>query len=507
MDTEIEIKFLALHDISGRLPELLQNYKTLKQDQLHLSNTYYDTADLALRRADAGLRIRSKDGALEQTVKLAGSQIGGLHQRPEYNVELVEHSPDLGLFPAHIWPEGLAVDAVQQALLPQFSTDFVRRRWLLGCDDGSEIELAFDMGEVRAGEGCEPIAELELELCRGDASQLFELAEVLIAEGGLRLGAVSKAQRGYQLAGLSPLPGLRPLEHVPLAATDSCEQAMARMLHQGLAHWQYHEETWLARPGTDLLVQLREGVSLVHQLLLMFGPLISHKVNSSWIDDLLWLQQQLSWLDRAQMLAQLCQEKGHYLRKLDCQKEVLQLLQEQGSVLPDEDKLQQLFYSARYARLMLRLTHWLYRQDWRSGASQEQLTGLAAPVQGLADHLVEDSWQTLRRSALGNFELNRSEYIQQKGKLRRNLTVGLCFGDLYPEAERLAFRMPWLDILRGIEDLDMLTPLEEVCDQLAPEQQQELTLWLVRKQDFLLEALEQSRGQALQQSPYWLEAE
>ncbi|GAA3546473.1 CYTH domain-containing protein [Zobellella aerophila] len=507
MDTEIEIKFLAVDDISGRLPVLLKNYNILKQDQFHLSNTYYDTADLALRRADAGLRIRSKDGVLEQTVKLAGSQIGGLHQRPEYNVGLADHSPDLGLFPAHIWPEGLALDALQQALLPQFCTDFVRRRWLLSCDDGSEIELAFDIGEVRAGEASEPIAELELELCRGDASQLFELAEVLIAQGGLRLGAVSKAQRGYQLAGLSPLPGLRPLEHVPLAAADSCEQAMARMLHQGMAHWQYHEESWLAQPAIELLVQLREGVSLVHQILLMFGPLISHKVNSSWIDDLLWLQQQLSWLDRAQMLAQLSLEKGHYLRKLDCQKEVLRRLQEQGNFLPDEDKLQQLFYSARYARLVLRLTHWLYRQDWRAGVSQQQQVGLAAPVQGLADRLVDDSWQTLRQSALGNPELSRAEYIQQKGKLRRNLMVGLCFGDLYPEAERLAFRMPWLDILRGIEDLDMLTPLEEAYDQLDPEQQQELTLWLDRKQNFLLEALEQSRDQALQQQPYWLATE
>lgn len=506
MDTEIEIKFLAAHDISDRLPGLLQNYKILKQDQLHLANTYFDTADLVLRRAGAGLRIRSKNGALEQTVKLAGSQFGGLHQRPEYNVELTEHSPDLSLFPAEIWPRGLVVDAVQRALSPQFCTDFMRRRWLLSCADGSEIELAYDIGDVRAGEAREAIAELELELVRGDAAQLFALAEILVAEGGLRLGTVSKAQRGYQLAGLSSQPGLRPLQQLPLSATDSCEQVMIRLLHQGLAHWQYHEEAWLAQPAVELLVQLREGVSLVHQVLLMFGPLIS-AASRSWIDDLLWLQQQLSWLDRAQMLAHLTVEKGHYLRKLDCQKELLRLLQDQGKYLPDTDKLTQLFHSGRYARLLLRLTQWLYRRDWRTGLSQQQLERLSGPIQPLADQLVADSWQTLCQSALGSPALGRAEYIQQKGKLRRNLMMGLCFGELYPAAERTAFRMPWLDILRGIEDLDMLTPLEDVCDQLEPEQQQELTLWLGRKQNFLLEALERSRGQALQQTPYWLLAE
>ncbi|PSJ41417.1 inorganic triphosphatase [Zobellella endophytica] len=503
MDTEIEIKFLVSHDISDRLPGLLQSYQILKHDQRRLANTYFDTAELALRRMDAGLRIRSQDGELEQTIKLAGSQVGGLHQRPEYNVALTEHSPDLSRFPAHIWPAGVEPESLQQALQPLFCTDFTRQRWLLGVADGSEIELAFDRGEIRVQGRQEPILELELELVRGDASQLFELADILVKQGGLRLGAVSKAQRGYRLAGLSPAPALRPLEHIPLAGHESCEQAMVRLLHQGLRHWQFHEEAWVTTPGIDWLVQLREGVSLVHQILLMFGGLVSHRVNSAWIDDLLWLQQQLSWLDKAQMLGHLSAEKGHYLRRLDCQKALLAELAEQQAQLPDEPQLRELLHGPRYGRLMLGLTHWLYRQDWRAGLSEEQVAKLAAPVAGLARQLMDDSWQTLRRSALGDERLGRERYIQQKGKLRRNLLVGLCFGELYPAEARMGFRMPWLDILRGIEDLDMLSPLEEARERLAAEDREELDDWLERKRRFLLEALEQSRAQALLLEPYW----
>lgn len=502
MDTEIEIKFLVSRELNGGLTGLLPACQILQHDHRHLANTYYDTAGLDLRRIGAGLRIRSQNGEMEQTVKLAGSQVGGLHQRPEYNVALNVHNPDLSLFPASIWPEGADPQALQQALQPLFCTDFVRQRWLIELN-GTEIELALDEGEVQAGERREPIFELELELVRGDASVLFELAEQLVQGGGLRLGAVSKAQRGYQLAGLSPMPELSALEPTPLAPDEPCEQAMVALLHQALSHWQHHEEGWMARPGIDWLVQLREGAALVHQILLMFGERVSLRVNSGWIDDLLWLQQQLAWLDRAQMLAHLTADKGYYLRRLDGRKNLLRLLTEQQQSLPDEQRLRELLYSPRYARLVLGLTHWLYRQDWRAGLSREQQANLMAPVSGLAGPLLEDSWQTLRHSALGAEQLTAEQYIQQKGKLRRNLMIGLCFSQLFSEPERLGFRMPWLDILRGIEDLDMLSPLPELVEQLEPAEADELKQWLDRKRGFLLEALEQSRRQALELTPYW----
>ncbi|MGO1616652.1 MAG: CYTH and CHAD domain-containing protein [Oceanisphaera sp.] len=504
MDTEIELKFLVTPEVGSQLPTLLQPYHISQHDQQHLANTYFDTADLALGSIKAGLRIRSQNGHMEQTVKLAGSQVGGLHQRPEYNVPLTVHSPDLSLFAADIWPKGMQVEQVQQHLQPLFSTDFLRKRWLITMGD-TEIELALDAGEVQSGYQREAIHELELELVKGDVSQLFELADALVKAGGLRLGAVSKAQRGYRLAGFGVAPQLQMLEPLPLTQTDHCEQTMVALLHKGLAHWQHHEEGWLAEPGArlDWLMQLREGVSLVHQTLLLFNDQVSHRVNSGWIDDLLWLQQQLSWLDRAQMLAYLTADKGHYLRRLECQLSVLDLLEDQLQQLPNEADIEALFYSARYGRLMLGLTHWLYRQDWRAGLAAEQSKQLAAPVADLAQQRLDESWQVLRHSALGEPSLSEARYIQQKGKLRRNLMVGLCFSTLYSKADSISFRMPWLDILRGIEDLDMLSPLTEVQESLSESEAVELAAWLERKQQFLLEALEQSRRQALLLTPYW----
>lgn len=61
----------------------------------------------------------------------------------------------------------------------------------------SRIEIALDLGEVKAGEFQEPICELELELLEGDASDVLKLARKLVSQPGLRQGSLSKAARGY----------------------------------------------------------------------------------------------------------------------------------------------------------------------------------------------------------------------------------------------------------------------------------------------------------------------
>jgi len=80
---EIELKFVVNGDVYGYLDSLLSRQNVLSRDDALLDNLYFDTADLQLRSLDYGLRIRSENGQHEQTIKLAGSSVGGLHQRPE----------------------------------------------------------------------------------------------------------------------------------------------------------------------------------------------------------------------------------------------------------------------------------------------------------------------------------------------------------------------------------------------------------------------------------------
>ncbi|WP_215396974.1 inorganic triphosphatase [Rheinheimera oceanensis] len=200
MSTELELKYLLPSSGLDSLMQLIPQLGELQHSEHNtLLNAYFDTADSWFRQHDMGLRSRLKQGRYEQTIKLAGSQHGAMQMRPEYNVPCDGVVPKLAAFPAEIWPARADVAQLQQHLTELFRTDFVRRSWLLRCTDGSEVELAYDQGEIRSGSYRQPIAELELELISGNALQLFALARTLLQQLPLRTGWQSKAARGYSL--------------------------------------------------------------------------------------------------------------------------------------------------------------------------------------------------------------------------------------------------------------------------------------------------------------------
>ena len=84
-------------------------------------------------------------------------------------------------------PQGTDVAALQPRLQPLFTTHFQREIWLITTGN-SEIEVAFDQGEVTAGDLSEPLCEIELELKRGERQDLLAFAQQLVALGGLRMG-------------------------------------------------------------------------------------------------------------------------------------------------------------------------------------------------------------------------------------------------------------------------------------------------------------------------------
>jgi triphosphatase len=131
--------------------------------------------------------------------------VGGLHQRPEYNVQLDEskkqnvNMPELILFPKSAWPKTIDVDALQAKLETLFSTHFERRIYLLKFSDGDIVELVWDLGEVTAGNKSVPICEIELELKKGSTAALFKLAKRIVSLLPTTIGNDSKAALGYNL--------------------------------------------------------------------------------------------------------------------------------------------------------------------------------------------------------------------------------------------------------------------------------------------------------------------
>lgn len=243
MAQEIELKFIVEKDSADALRQHLNTLSGEHHEPVQLLNIYYETPDNRLRSHDMGLRIRGANGRYEMTMKIAGRVVGGLHQRPEYNIDISKPELELDRFPAEVWPEGTLPATLSAEAQPLFSTDFWREKWLV-TEGKSRIEIAFDRGEIKAGEEQEPICELELELLEGDASDVLKLAHKLVNQPGLRQGSLSKAARGYHLAAGNAPRVLRETPILRVVPKASVEQGMEAALELALSQWQYHEELW-----------------------------------------------------------------------------------------------------------------------------------------------------------------------------------------------------------------------------------------------------------------------
>lgn len=287
MATEIELKLLFQESNKKSIINLFDNLKQTKAKPLvFIKNQYFDTPNLQLRCWDMGLRIREVNGRLEQTIKTAGTVVGGVHSRPEYNIDIQQTFPDLTLFPNTIWPNNIQIDFVNEALQCLFSTDFSRQCWHV-CLNQSVIEVALDLGSIYVGEFNESICELEFELISGEQSDLLVLANMLVTKVPVRLGQASKAKRGYLLAAkagiiiqennVSPEIGtlLSALqERVNLLANEKDDahksQQVSICLNLGLECWLHWEEKLLNSlllERLSLYDAFQRNVGLLQQIL------------------------------------------------------------------------------------------------------------------------------------------------------------------------------------------------------------------------------------------------
>jgi len=180
--------------------------------QQALVTRYFDTPDFALSAQGVALRVRRVGRRWLQTLKTEGERHGGLSQRAEFEMPVARSMPDWSRFPA----EALArvPEALRAQLVPVFETRFDRTAWMLIGRGGSQIEVALDVGEVRAGKNSQPICEIELELKAGQPDALFALALEWASAFDCLPFDISKAERGVRLArGVDAAP----VKSVPLA--------------------------------------------------------------------------------------------------------------------------------------------------------------------------------------------------------------------------------------------------------------------------------------------------
>ncbi len=277
---EIEIKFQITDDRFHESPDFTAfvcEQMIASTSESESNNTYFDTPSQRLQKLGMALRIRQSQDVVEQTIKCGDSDLGGLHSRAEFNAPIEGSLPTLKSFPDDIWPSTQERDSIQSEILPVFSVNYHRSKWLISYHD-SQIELVLDRGLVSCGDKSIKINEIEIELKDGYMSDLFSFARDMAKLNHIRLGSGSKAKRGYQLAGLEPMPGYRSEpKHHGKSHTSREERILGWLLHM-----LHHEDVYFDGPSDD---RLNAAIQMLRSWRMI--------TKTAWL-----LEEQPDWLDR-----------------------------------------------------------------------------------------------------------------------------------------------------------------------------------------------------------------
>ncbi|MCL2913888.1 CYTH domain-containing protein [Shewanella corallii] len=491
MAAEIELKlFLDLADLQTLTTKLsnLEHSELLPTKQL--TNRYFDTQDLQLRRWDMGLRVRGEGDHREQTIKTAGRVAGGIHSRPEYNIDIEADTPTLSLFPDEIWPVDADIATVQNELYCLFDTNFTRQLWHVYVGN-SMVEIALDTGTIVASGEREEICELEFELLAGEVSALIELATQVAEWIPVRLGKASKAQRGYRLASQSSPLSLEALKYVELTKDSDINIAVQTLLETCVERWQLLEQmiaesAHVPLQCVELWQRLRSIIRLQRLTLQQFGLW-----EAGYDSGFELLEANLGFVDKAQYAAGIIEES---LASKHQQSDAFEA--KAAAELTGFDftaKLHSLQRMPQYGQLQLAMVRLLL--DLQKGLVVLPQVSLKA----MADKMQEASWQSILELMPPTQSLSDTDYLSAIEQLDEAILVGFAYGELYDAQSRDSFRAPWGDLVNGIRTLGSYNLLDEYSHQL----ELDLSDWLTNKKDSLLLALDFSRKSAQAMTPYW----
>ncbi|HEY4075115.1 MAG TPA: CHAD domain-containing protein [Herbaspirillum sp.] len=405
---EIELKLLLdPADIAAfRRHALLRQYAITKPRVQQLTSTYFDTDDFHFKRHAIALRVRRINREWVQTIKGEARVSAGLHQRQEWERSLNGPHPDLTLFKDQQgygkgWTKSLTDSSLTGRLIPVFSTKVRRTIWLLRLEHGSEVELVLDQGEVRGeaphDKAVAPISEIELELKSGDAGELFDFALQLQQSIPLRIGNISKSERGYALHAVQAPPAATAAR-LKLASNLSVEQSFQIIAANCLMQIQGNEAGVGTAKGNapENIHQMRLGLRRLLSVLGLFAAVAP--CPPALTDELKWLAGELGAARDWDVLA------GETLDGIvaACPDEPGLTPLQQAAVKQAQKKRRAAaatLNSVRYARLMLAFGNWMHGAYWRTQPGGPMRARLEAPLAKFAAKmLAQREKQLVRRS-------------------------------------------------------------------------------------------------------------
>ena len=451
-----------------------------------LRSTYFDTAARQLKAHKIALRVRDDgQGRLIQTLKTSGvpGDIASVREEHEIVLGPQDPLPNLAALPL-AWRTLVEKLAANSPLQPLFETQVARQTGLIVTPQGDKIEVALDRGWVIAGSHKHQIREVEFEQVSGQPAALYEQALALLQIVPVRIGSISKSQRGYSL----PTPHAHLAQRAtPIALSPSltAEEALADIIRQSVRQIMANEPAIIEAKNSKGVHQMRVAFRRLHVSLHGFA---------NWLGD----PALLVFSKEAQALAaSLGHTRDRDVFETDILLPVL-------SDFPGHKGMEKLLRKSKrqramawkecltvvasqeFTRFLLRLNLYVEQKAWRTNA--EQKARLSQPVQKMARSILKHRRAKLQTSAENLTTLTIEERHEMRKQIKKLRYMSVFFSTVFLSPESGPERENQSNYLKQLAALqNRFGALNDVA--MAEKIVQEFTVTIGRKSSDISEAI------------------
>ena len=446
---EVELKLeMAAGDAEKLLGSRL--FKGARSEDL--TSVYFDTETQQLRDAGFSLRVRHAGERRIQTVKADGPAAAGLFVRAEWEQEIDGDAPMLDS-PEQPLKQHVG-DKVLAKIGPAFRTR-VDRATAVAKGRDATIELVLDRGEIVAADRSSALCELELELCNGSQAALFALARRLDKTVPVRLGVLSKSERGYRLADGS---GGRAAKSEPVALRVDMTAAAAFQAIAAACIRQFRLNEMLLGETRDpgALHQARVGLRRLRSALSLFRPMLADARFDALRGELRWIAGVLGEARNIDVLVARFTDEAVLARLAEGREQAYAQVAEALA-------------SARLRHLMLDLTEWLALGEWLTKAEGTPLREQA--VLQAAANTLDRHRKRVKRHGAGLVELDDESRHALRIETKKLRYAAEFFTTLYTGKKELRrtrlFRNALDELQEHLGELNDLATMPSVLARLG----------------------------------------
>ncbi|MEP2703928.1 MAG: CHAD domain-containing protein [Roseibium sp.] len=443
----------------------IEGFTATRATNKTLQSIYFDTQDQALRKSKISLRVRKSGRSWVQTAKVGTGVVGGLSSPIEAEHPVKSRALDFSVIDDQTVLATLERVIDNAALTECFETVMKRTtRDLTREADGTHIELAFDTGNILAGNGSQPLIELELELKSGPSAAIYEAAKALLKDVPFRFSPYNKAERGYRFAGGEAEASLKPYLAGPIAYDHglTVEHAFRDVLRSCLTQISENRLVALASDDPEGPHQFRIGLRRLRSAFRLFRPALNRETTTLLDQQAKHLGGEAGALRDIDVLIDeiVAPVVGYAPAALSFDTLISGLndLRQTDARAVFREQLR----SAQVNAFLLNLAAYTEGRGWLDPESFEQTELLATPIEDFSEIALARQWKKVTRYGKRLDALSIAERHEMR-KAMKKMRYGIeFFGSLYSKksVKPLLKRMKKLqDIFGYLNDVAMAEKL------------------------------------------------